>query len=150
MEKYICDSVDGVGIRMWLDGWCSYTYVTEGLAQEYICDYGWHRNMYVTWDLAQESEKYKFVWLGGWLVDTWVPGVTWGCRMNALEDSISSWWSRLGWTGTVNSSPPGQDGRHFADAIFRCIFVNENIHILIQISLKFVPKGPIENNPALV
>ena len=30
------------------------------------------------------------------------------------------------------------------------IFLNENIRISIKISLKFVPKGPINNNPALV
>ena len=38
----------------------------------------------------------------------------------------------------------------FADDIFRCNFVNEKFCILIKISLKFVPKGPIDNNPALV
>ena len=48
------------------------------------------------------------------------------------------------------SSPPGQNGRHFADDIFRCIFMNEKLHILIEISLKFTHKGPIDNNPALV
>ena len=32
----------------------------------------------------------------------------------------------------------------------RCIFMNENLCILIIISLKFVPKGPIDNKPALV
>ena len=37
-----------------------------------------------------------------------------------------------------------------ADNIFRCIFVNEMFCILIKISLKFVAKGPINNNPALV
>ena len=37
-----------------------------------------------------------------------------------------------------------------ADDIFKRIFFNENITILIQISLKFVPNGPIDNNPALV
>ena len=46
--------------------------------------------------------------------------------------------------------PPGQNGRHFADDIFRCIFMNEKLHILIEISLKFTHKGPIDNNPALV
>ena len=30
------------------------------------------------------------------------------------------------------------------------IFWNENVWILINISLKFVPKGPINNMPALV
>ena len=42
------------------------------------------------------------------------------------------------------------NGRHFADDIFKCIFLNENAWILIKISLKFVPKGPINNIPALV
>ena len=44
--------------------------------------------------------------------------------------------------------PPEQDGRPFADEIFRCILVNEKFRILIEISLKFVLKGPID--PALV
>ena len=39
---------------------------------------------------------------------------------------------------------------HFADDIFNCIFVNEKLRILIQISLNFVPKGPIDNKSALV
>ena len=43
-----------------------------------------------------------------------------------------------------------KNGHRFADDIFSCIFVNEKICILIQISLKFVPKDPIDNNPALV
>ena len=37
-----------------------------------------------------------------------------------------------------------------ADNIFRSIFVNEKFCILIKISLKFVAKGPLDNNPALV
>ena len=52
--------------------------------------------------------------------------------------------------GQFNSSPPGQNGRHFADDIFRCTFMDEKFSILIKISLKFVPEGPIDNNPALV
>ena len=34
--------------------------------------------------------------------------------------------------------------------IFKCIFFNENVWILIKISLKFAPKGKIKNIPALV
>ena len=45
---------------------------------------------------------------------------------------------------------PGQNGHHFADDIFRCNFMNEKLCILIKISLKFVPKDPIDDNPALV
>ena len=51
---------------------------------------------------------------------------------------------------SINTLRPRQNGRHFADDIFKRIFLNENILILIQISLKFVPKGSINNIPALV
>ena len=37
-----------------------------------------------------------------------------------------------------------------ADNIFKCIFLNENDRIQIQISLKFVPRSPIDSKPALV
>ena len=50
----------------------------------------------------------------------------------------------------VNTLRPRQNGRHFADAIFKCIFLKEVVSISIEISLKFVPKGPINNIPALV
>ena len=55
------------------------------------------------------------------------------------------------WTACViNSLRPRQNGRHFPDDIFKWIFLNENVWITIKISLKFVPKGPINNIPALV
>ena len=48
------------------------------------------------------------------------------------------------------TSPPGENGYDFAEDIFRCIFMNDKFCILIKISLKFVPKGAVDNNPALV
>ena len=36
------------------------------------------------------------------------------------------------------------------DDIFKCIFLNENDRIPIQISLKFVPRSPIDNKLAFV
>ena len=36
-----------------------------------------------------------------------------------------------------------QNGRHFADDTINRIFVNENVRISIEFSLKFAPKGPI-------
>ena len=50
----------------------------------------------------------------------------------------------------IKSLRPRQNGRRFPDDTFKRIFVNENVRIAIKISLKFVPKGPINNNPALV
>ena len=54
------------------------------------------------------------------------------------------------WGTTVKTLRPRQNGRRFPDDIFKCIFVNKNVWISIKISLKFVPKGPINNIPALV
>ena len=51
---------------------------------------------------------------------------------------------------SINTLRPRRNGHHFADDIFKRIFFNENIWILIQISLKSVPKDPINNIPALV
>ena len=50
----------------------------------------------------------------------------------------------------VNTLRLRQNGRHFADDTFKRIFLNENARISIKISLKFVPKGLINNIPALV
>ena len=53
-------------------------------------------------------------------------------------------------SGWLNSLRPRPNRRHFADDIFKCIFLKENVGIPTKISLKFVPKGPINNIPALV
>ena len=51
---------------------------------------------------------------------------------------------------TFNTLRPRHKGRHFADDVFKCIFLNENVWISLKISLKFVPKGPINNIPSSV
>ena len=51
---------------------------------------------------------------------------------------------------SLNSLRPRPNRRHFADDTFKRIFLNGNVIISIKISLKFVPKGPINNIPALV
>ena len=50
----------------------------------------------------------------------------------------------------LNTLRLGQNGRQFPDNIIKYILLNENISILIKISLKFISKGPINNIPALV
>ena len=49
-----------------------------------------------------------------------------------------------------NTLRPRQNDRHFPDDISKWIFLNENVWISINISLKFVPKGQINNIAALV
>ena len=51
---------------------------------------------------------------------------------------------------TFNTLSPRQNGRHFPNDIFKWISLNENGWISINISLKFVPRGPINNIPTLV
>ena len=50
----------------------------------------------------------------------------------------------------LNTLRPRQNGRQIPLDIFKLIFLNENILISINISLKFVPKGLFDNMAALV
>ena len=65
----------------------------------------------------------------------------------APDPTSSNWCPTEGDTYTLR---PRQNGCHFADDTFKHIFLNENVRISIKISLKLVPKGPLNNNPALV
>ena len=69
-------------------------------------------------------------------------------------NGICHLWSVAGYeiyiSGPFNSSPPGQNGWDVVDDILKSIFLNEVFFFFIEISLKFVTKGPIDNDPALV
>ena len=54
---------------------------------------------------------------------------------------------RLEWN--INILRPRQDGRYFADHLFKYVLLNENVWISNKLSLKFVPKDSIKNIPAL-
>ena len=54
------------------------------------------------------------------------------------------------WTPIFNTSRPRQNGRDFADDIFKCMFLNGNVWISLKISRKFVPMFRINNIPAFV
>ena len=65
-----------------------------------------------------------------------------GChtRIIPFDSSLSN---------SVNSLRPRQNGRHFPDNIFKCIFLNEIVWNSLKISLKFVPMVRINNIPSL-
>ena len=67
-----------------------------------------------------------------------------------LKQSKIIFHSKGEWNCTLNILRPRQNGRHFADDIFKWIFLNENVWVPTEISLKFVPHGPINNIAALV
>ena len=50
---------------------------------------------------------------------------------------------------SLNTLRPTQNGRHFSDDIFKCIFFNENVSIVIKISRKFVPNVLVNHIPIL-
>ena len=81
--------------------------------------------------------------------------VTCGRKLHLYNDYHIPWGSQ--WANmlylicyTLNTLRPRQNGRHFPDDIFKWIFLNENVWISINISLKFDPRGPINNIPTLV
>ena len=67
---------------------------------------------------------------------------------SVLQDHILIQILYLSWS-SLNTLRPRQNGP-FPDDIFKWIFLNENVWIPIKISLKFVPKGPINNITAMV
>ena len=50
----------------------------------------------------------------------------------------------------INTLRPRQNGRHFADDAFKCVFLKENVMISIKISLKFVSRSTTINIPTLI
>ena len=73
---------------------------------------------------------------------------------------LSTWYSSVDiirWIFNDRANPssidtlrPRQNGYHFTNSIFKCIFLNENVWIPIKISLRFVPKCPINNISSLL
>ena len=69
-------------------------------------------------------------------------GMTLFCA-NTSTDTVMTKFGTATWR--VNKLRSIQIGRHFPDDIFKFIFFNENVSLAIIISLKFVPKGPINS-----
>ena len=62
--------------------------------------------------------------------------------LNIIAAALAKW--------GLNTLRLSQNGRHYPDIIFKCIFLNTNIRISINISLNIVPRGHIDNIPELV
>ena len=79
---------------------------------------------------------------------SWEGHGTWMFNSLWPSDTI---WHRVGeWVIKFNTLRTRQNGHHFAEDLFKCIFLNENVWILIKISFNLVPEGQINNIPALV
>ena len=77
-------------------------------------------------------------------------------HMNIKDCSFKSHWVQFGdqWiqfiVNALNTLRPRQNGHHFPDDIFKCIFMDKNVWDLLKISPKFVRKMQIDNIPSLV
>ena len=79
--------------------------------------------------------------------------IVWGSGLNDGLPKLVSFngvWFATPSAYSVDRLRPRQDGHHFPDDIFKYIFLNGNAWILIMISLRFVPKGIINNIPSSV
>ena len=76
--------------------------------------------------------------------------------LNNLAQLVTNLWLRPGlvkchWSiNMINTLRPRQNEHHFADDIFKFIFLNEKVRISLKIHKRFVPKDPFNDNPALI
>ena len=64
-----------------------------------------------------------------------------------LPETMMNQFTDIIWLNILRLS---QNGPHFPDDILKCIFLTENVWISIKISLRFVPRSPINNISVLV
>ena len=97
------------------------------------------------------NSPHKGQWRGAWMfslisacINAWVNNREAGDlrRHRGHYDAIVTYCFN---SSCFNSSPPGQNVRHFADDIFKCIFLNENVWISLKFSLKFIPNVRINS-----
>ena len=105
-----------------------------------VCDFGhWNQiNLFMT--KSSKDRHFKYLYYGEW--DALSIYIT----ISSITTPISL--SNL--SITIVPTLPRQNGRNFTDDTFNRIFVNENVRISIESSLKFVPKVPNNNTTALV
>ena len=118
----------------------------------------WHSNgqqVFLCTPSAQRVNDYSRTLCHSWSVSFCIDwhslSLTSTCRVICLHfscDTCSHWWNSLG-PVLPYTLRPRQNGCHFADDSFKRTFLNENFRIPIKNSLNFVPKGPINNIPAL-
>ena len=104
------------------------------------------------------SQEGDISWWGSSPTDIYKPlGITWYHWLSSSNQGLTI--LSIPWKSKKNHSLPyiylntlrlRQSCRHFTDDIFKCIFLNAIVWLLLKISLKFVPKVRINNIPALV
>ena len=120
---------------------------------EYQTDVGWEGEWVSEWVNEWVSE-----WVGGWVsVSHFWQFHKYNIHSHSPFCDLYNNYStkplgHITWTFgfSLTHTPLDKMAAILADDIFKCLFLNENGRIPIQISLKFVPRSPIDNKQALV
>ena len=105
-----------------------------------------------------KSLSYEFIEACLWPVFgcNWLPSNYWHCSYSVgshFREGFKYKWlqSMISFMIFIfNTLRPRQNNSHFTDNVYKCIFFSEKVWISFKISLKFVPKFPINNIPSLV
>ena len=90
---------------------------------------------------------FWFIWFSLWQL---IPAIAPNWLISSYHMSLCLCYFACSVCLMFHTLRPRRNEQHFADDIFKRILFNANVWISIKISLKFVPKGPINNIPALV
>ena len=109
--------------------------------------------------VAKFRRQFKYIFLNGIICifisisRKFIPNGPLGLapnRRQTITESNDDRTDRSRGSNELTHLPRDKMAAILADDIFKCIFVNEKFCMLIKISMKFVPEGPIDNDQALV
>ena len=150
-EKASCPSSD-----------CHYNDVIMGIMASEITSLAIvYSTVYSDADHRKHQSSTSLAFVGGihWWPVNFLHKWQFPAQMASYAENVSIWWhhhtrlicpSNLIAVQSINTSRPGQHSGQFAHSIIEFIFLYENCCILILITLKYVPKGSIDNKPALI
>ena len=126
-------------------------------------DHGGHRCCWDVWRVAHSLKrtltrtpqvgvcgKISLFWVDQDVLYLYIPCVWSFCWSHKIIENGWEGHVKSGGILSVNTLMRRQNGWHFTEDIFQCIFLNDDIWILIYLALKFVPKSQIKNITALV
>ena len=101
---------------------------------------------------SRSASMVSDIWVVCFFGSDWHEFVSVRCEVNTWTNDESIQW-HIDASSVLNlltHLPLDKMAAILADDNFKCIFFNENYRIMIQISLKYVPRSPIDNKSALV
>ena len=134
---------------------CCYGWTEPSLQCAYICIIKPKKVAYVMFKLIPLCQ-YLISFASSAFDSHWSINAIYNKKFQVASHYMTRWWSS--WVMLNGFTEPQwvitfwsrQNGCHFTDDIFKCVFLHENVCILLKISLKFVPKAQINNIPSLV